>query len=429
MTTVLVLVFVTTMVLGVPIAVVMGLSGMAALVWGGTFSPLIVPQRLFSGIDSFPLMAVPFFILAAELMTGGRITDALLAFAKQLIGRARGGLAHANILMAIFFSGISGSALADAAGPGAVGIRMMRQGGYPPAYAAGIVASSSIIAPIIPPSIIMVIYALTDNSVSVGGLFMAGIVPGVLLGLALMATNHVMAVRRGYYFHEQRLSWPEFLRVSWQVFPALLLPFIILGGIHGGLFTPTEASAVAVAYALFVAKFVLRTLKWSQIPEILVRTALMTSAVLLIISMATIFAWMLTVLQIPQTVSAWIGGLGLSPVALMIAVVGFLIVCGLFIDTLPGVIILVPILAPIADAAGIPGLQFAMVVILTMTLGMITPPVGGVLFVVTVVARIEMIALARAILPFLLAELAVVLLLILFPAISLWLPGLVGLTH
>lgn len=429
MTTVLVTVFLVTMVMGVPIAVVMGVSGLAALLYGGMFSPLIVPQRLFSGIDSFPLMAVPFFILAAELMTGGRITDALLVFAKQLIGRARGGLGHANILMAIFFSGISGSALADAAGPGAVGIRMMRQGGYHPEYAAGLVAASSIIAPIIPPSIIMVIYALTDNSVSVGGLFMAGIVPGVLLGVALMITNHFVAIRRGYHFVDQRLSWAEFVRVSWQVFPALLLPFIILGGIHGGLFTPTEASAVAVAYALIIAKFVLRTLEWKQIPEILVRTALMTSAVLLIISTASIFAWMLTVLQIPQTVSAWIGGLGLPPVALMIAVVLFLIVCGLFIDTLPGVIILVPILAPIADAAGIPGIQFAMVVILTMTLGMITPPVGGVLFVVTVVAKIEMLPLARAIAPFLLAELAVVLLLILFPGISMWLPGVLGITH
>jgi len=189
MTGILIAVFVIALIIGIPVSVAMGGAGIAALLWGGTFSPMLVPQRLFSGIDSFPLMAVPFFILAAELMTGGRITDLLVRFACQLIGNVRGGLGYANVIMAIFMAGISGSALADAAGPGSVIIRMMRQAGYPVSYAAALTASSAIIAPIIPPSIIMIIYALTDSSVSVIGLFLAGIVPGLLLGLSLLVVN------------------------------------------------------------------------------------------------------------------------------------------------------------------------------------------------------------------------------------------------
>jgi len=429
MTAVLLAVFVVALVIGVPVSIAMGGAGMAALLWGGSFSPMLVPQRLFSGIDSFPLMAVPFFILAAELMTGGKITDLLVRFACQIIGNVRGGLGYANVLMAIFMAGISGSALADAAGPGSVIIRMMRQAGYHPEYGAALTASSAIIAPIIPPSIIMIIYALTDNSVSVMGLFLAGIIPGLLLGLSLVAVNWWISRRRGYTFPLPRPSWPQFFRESWKVFPALLMPVIILGGIHGGVFTPTEASAGAAVYAFFIGRFVLRTLRLDQVPRILVSTALMTSAVLLVVSMATIFAYMLTVLQIPQTVSREIAELGLSPLALLAVISLFLLICGLFLDTLPAVIILVPILAPLAQSAGIDPLHFAMVVILNLTIGMITPPVGAVLFVITIVAKIPIFTLARAILPMLFAEVAVFVLIVLFPALSLWLPNLFGYTR
>ena len=426
MTAVLVLVFVAALVIGIPVSIAMGGAGMAALVWGGTFSPLLVPQRLFSGIDSFPLMAVPFFILAAEFMTGGRITDLLVRFACQLIGNVRGGLGYANVLMAIFMAGISGSALADAAGPGSVIIRMMRQAGYPTAYAAALTASGAIIAPIIPPSIIMIIYALTDNSVSVIGLFLAGIVPGLMLGTSLLFVNWWIAKRRNFTFPMERPAWGQFLKESWKVFPALLMPVIILGGIHGGVFTPTEASAVAAVYAFFVGRFVICTLSIAQVPRILVNTALMTSAVLLVVSMASIFAYMLTVLQIPQAVSQYIASLGLSPTMLLIVVSLFLLVCGLFLDTLPAVIILVPILAPLAQNAGIDPLHFAMVVILNLTIGMITPPVGAVLFVITVVAKVPIFTLARAIIPMLAAEFFVFTLIVFIPALTLWLPNFFG---
>jgi tripartite ATP-independent transporter DctM subunit len=429
MSALLALIFGGAMLAGLPIALAMGLAGAAVLVVADIASPLIIAQRLFSGIDSFPLMAIPFFILAAELMTGGGITDLLLRFAVQAVGRVRGGLGHANILMSIFFAGISGSALADAAGPGSIIIRMMRQAGYDAPYAAAVTAAGAIIAPIIPPSIIMVIYALTDSSVSVGGLFMAGIVPGLLMGLALAVVNHLISARRGYGAGAARRGWRAFLREDWSVLPALLLPFIILGGIHGGVFTPTEASAVAVFYALLVGFAVTRTLTAAMLPGILVRTALMTSAVLLIISMASVFAWVLTSLQIPQDISRALLGLGLPRLGLLFAIAAFLLACGLVIDTLPAVIILVPILAPVATAAGIDPLQFAMVVILNLTIGMITPPVGGVLFVITVVARIPMAQIVRAIGPFLAAHLAVLTAIILFPVLSNGLPGLLGYTR
>lgn len=425
----LALLFAAGLLASLPIAIAMGLAGAVVLVVADIASPLIIAQRLYSGIDSFPLMAIPFFILAAELMSGGGITDLLLRFAVQVVGRVRGGLGQANILMSVFFAGISGSALADAAGPGSLIIRMMRQAGYAAPYAAALTASSAIIAPIIPPSIIMVIYALTDNSVSVTGLFIAGVVPGLMMAGALAVTNHLVSLRRGHGGGEARRPWGSFLREDWTVFPALLLPFIILGGIHGGVFTPTEASAVAVFYALVVGFLVTRTLTVAMLPAILVRTALMTSAVLLIISMASLFAWMLTSLQIPQDISRFLLGLGLPPLGLLVAIALFLLVCGLVIDTLPAVIILVPILAPVATAAGIDPLQFAVIVVLTLTIGMITPPVGGVLFVITIVARIPMGAIVRAIWPFLAAHLAVLAAIILFPGLANGLPALMGYTR
>lgn len=426
MSAVLFITFMLGLVIGVPVAVAMGGASLLAVLVEGRYPGLIIAQRMFAGIDSFPIMAVPFFVLAAELMTGGRITDGLLGLAQQIIGRMRGGLGHANVLMSVFFSGISGSALADAAGPGAVTIQMMRKGGYKVEYAAAITAAAAIISSIIPPSIVMVIYALSDNAVSVSALFVAGIVPGLLIGLSLMATNGFIAWKSNFALGEPRKPWRQFFRESGIVLSALPLPVIILGGIHSGLFTPTEASAVAAMYALIVVKFVLRSMTWSQLPRLFVRAALMTAAVLFIVSTASAFAWLLTVLQIPQGVTRYITGLGLPPVLLLLAITVFLLFCGLFIDTLPGVLLFVPIVAPVADAAGIHPIQTALVVVLSLTLGMITPPVGGVLFVVTVVSKVPLVQVVKAIGPFLLAELFVLLLIVLVPAVSLWLPGLLG---
>jgi tripartite ATP-independent transporter DctM subunit len=426
MTLILFGVFALTLVIGVPIAITMGLAGMLAILASDTVSPLIVAQNMFSGLDSFPLLAIPFFLLAAELMTGGAITDVLLKFAVQVVGHVRGGLGHANILTLTFFSGISGSALADAAGPGSMLIRMMREAGYAPAYAAALTASTAIVGPIIPPSIIMIIYALTDNSVSVTGLFIAGIVPGIMIALALAAVNRTISRARNYRAGESRADARTFLRTGLRAVPALLLPFIILGGIHSGVFTPTEASAVAVFYALVVGRFVYGSLTFDKIPGILVRTALMTSSVLLIVSTSAVFAWVLTVAQVPQTVASYLGGMGLGQIGLLLVINLFLLVFGIFMEPLPGVMILVPILAPLAEAAGINPLQFAIIVIFNLTLGMITPPVGGLLFVTSIVSKVPMGPMVRELWPMLGALLFVLLLLVLVPGFSTWLPALFG---
>ena len=426
MTAVLFSTFLLTMAIGVPIAVTLGLSTLIAVLWDGRFPAMLIPQKLFAGLDSFPLLAIPFFILAAEMMSGGRLTEVLLRFASACVGHIRGGLGAANILTMTFFSGISGSALADAAGPGALITRMMRQTGYHPEYAAAMTAAAAIVGPIIPPSIIMVIYALTDNSVSVAGLFLAGIVPGLMIALALMIVNHWISVRRNYRAGEERPSLAEFLLIAWRAVPALLLPFIILGGIHSGAFTPTEASAVAVFYAWFAGRFVYRTLTLDKIPAILVRSAVMTAGVMLIISTSEAFAWALTVLQIPQAATEFIVSLNLSPLAFLFTINVFLLLFGIFMEPLPGIMILVPILAPVADAMGINSLQFAMIVILNLTLGMITPPVGGLLFVTSVVSKVPMNAMVRELWPLLAAEIVVLGLLTLIPSFSTWLPNAFG---
>lgn len=426
MAAVLFTVFVIGMAAGLPIAFVMGEAGLLALAWHGKLSLLSVPQRLFDGINSFPLMAVPFFILAADLMTASGITTALLRFSNSLVGHIRGGLGHVNVVTSMLFAGISGSALADAAGPGAIEMRMMEQGGYERYYAAALSAATATIGPIIPPSIIMVIYALTDSRVTVAGLFLAGIVPGILLGLALMASNHYLSIRRRYGAAHAPEPWAERLRALWKATPILTMPAIIIGGILSGLFTPTEASAIAVFYALFVGLFVTGTLNARIIAKVLLQSGLVTSAALLIVSMASLFAWLLTLLQIPQAIAGMIGRFTRDPLAIMLIVAAFVLVCGLFIDTLPAVIILVPVLAPLSDHAGIHPLHFAMAIVLNLTIGMVTPPVGAVLFVMTSVGRLRFERLSRAILPLLVAELAVLLLVVLFPALSTTVPGWLG---
>lgn len=426
MTAALFLVFAIGLAVGLPIAFAMGGAGLVALAVEGKLSLLSVPQRFFDGINSFPLMAVPFFILAADLMTASGITTALLRFSNSLVGHIRGGMGHVNVVTSMMFAGVSGSALADAAGPGAVEMRMMEKSGYDKYYSAALSAATATIGPIIPPSIIMVIYALTDSRVTVAGLFLAGVVPGLMLGLALMAMNHWISVKRGYGAAHAPMRWAERLRALWRALPVLLMPAIIIAGILTGLFTPTEASAVAVFYALFIGLFVTRTLDARIIAKVLLQSGLVTSAALLIVSMASLFAWLLTILQIPQTIATAIGTLTTEPLLIMLIVMVFVLVCGLFIDTLPAVIILVPVLAPLSDQFGIHPLHFAMAIVLNLTVGLVTPPVGGVLFVMSSVARLRMEQLARAVMPLLLAELAVLLLVVLWSPLSTAVPAWFG---
>ena len=413
--------------LGVPIAFSLAAAALLAVALDDRYTMIVVLKEMFTGIDSFPLLAVPFFILAAELMTGGRLTEVLLRFASQFVGHRRGGLGHANVLSLTFFSGISGSALADAAGPGSMLIKMMDKAGYSKAYAAALTASTAVVGPIIPPSIIMIIYALQDDRVSAGALFMAGLLPGFLIAVAMMIVNQIISTRRHYRADALRPTAREMVRNTINAIPALLLPVIILGGIRAGIFTPTEASVVAVVYAMLCGAFIYRSLHWRNLPSIFSRSAILTASVLLIVAASAAFAWVLTIENVPQTLAQWITALDVSPLALLLLINVLLLIFGIFIEPLPGVMVLVPILAPVAHAAGIDPVHFAMIVIYNLTLGMITPPVGGLLAVTSAVSKVPMGALVRELRPFLLAHLVVLLIVTLVPVLSTWLPYSSGL--
>lgn len=426
MTLTLFIAAVVLMTLGFPVAFALAMSASLAVLVGGRYPQLIVFKEMFTGIDSFPLMAVPFFILAAEIMSGGALTTVLLRFAAQFVGHLRGGLGYANILSLTLFSGISGSALADAAGPGSMMVKMMEKAGYSRAYAAALTASTAIVGPIIPPSIIMIIYALQDEQVSVGGLFIAGFIPGLLIAFAMAVVNWRVCRQRDYRSREAQPSGREMLVNSFKAIPALGLVVLILVGIRFGIFTPTEASVVAVFYALVCGKWVYGTLEWKALPHIAARSALLTASVLLVVAASAAFAWVLTVEGVPQQLAQTIVGWNLSPVTFLIAVNVLLLLFGIFMEPLPGVMILVPILAPISAALGIDPIHFAMVVIVNLTLGMITPPVGGLLFVTSVATKVPLKDLTRELPWFLLAHLIVLILLTFVPAISTWLPHALG---
>ncbi len=412
--------------IGVPVAFSLGLSTLAAIVLGTDFPLFVLLKETFSGIDSFPLMAVPFFILAAELMSGGSLTEVLLKFAAQFVGHKRGGLGYTNVGALTFFSGISGSALADAAGPGSMMIKMMDKAGYDRSYAAALTAATAIVGPIIPPSIIMIIYALQDESVSVGKLFVAGLIPGVVIAAGMCVVNWKISMKRSYRGVGERPGWREMVATSFKAIPALLLPILILGGMRAGWFTPTEASVVAVFYALVCGKWIYRTLEWKAVPDILARSALLTASVLIIIGLSNAFAWVLTIEGVPQKLAEWMIAQNFSAFTFLIAVNIFLLIFGIFIEPLPGVMVLVPILAPVAAKLGIDPIHFAMIVIYNLTLGMITPPVGGLLFVTSNVSRVPLNDLVRELKPFLIAHGVILLLITFIPALSTWLPRVLG---
>nr|WP_319391133.1 TRAP transporter large permease [uncultured Cohaesibacter sp.] len=425
MGSILIILFFATLFVGVPVAFTMGIAGLSAIYIDGTLNPLVAAQRMFGGIDSFPLMAVPFFILASELMTACGLTNSLLRFANAMVGHVRGGLGHVNVLVSMLFAGISGSALADAAGPSAIVMKMMREAGYDKNYAGALSAATATIGPIIPPSILAVVFAISTKGVTVAGLFLAGIVPGALLGLALAISNHFISVKHGYRGREERASCREMAQSVLYAVPALAMPLIILGGILFGVFTPTEAGAVASAYALLLG-LIMRAFTFDSLYQAFARAAIVTSSVFLIVAMASIFAWLLTYLQIPQELAKMISMITTNRVGVLIILAFFALVCGFFIDTLPALIVLTPVLGPIAYNAGIDPLQFGMMLVLNLTIGMITPPVGPVLFVIATVGKLRIEGLFKAVLPLLFAELVVLMLVIFVPSVSTFVPHLFG---
>ena len=381
--------------------------------------------RLYSGIDSFPLMAVPFFILAGEIMNVGGVTASIVRFSQTMIGHVRGGLAHVNILSSVLFAGLSGSAVADTSALGKMLVPAMEKNGYSRRFAAAVTAVSSVIGPIIPPSGIMIIYAFVMN-VSVAGLFAAGIVPGLLVCTGLMGMTAVLAKRRGFPVSSEKATWSVRGRTFLQTLPALLTPIILLGGILAGVFTPTEAAAVAATYALLVSLFVMRSLRFADLKQVFVNAALQSGVILLIVGAAVSFAWIIAVSGMAESMAESMQGITDNPLLLLLLLNLLLFVVGMFLDAGPAILILGPVLAPVFIGLGIDPLHFAIVMCVNLTVGLATPPMGLVLFVAASVSGEKPDRIAAEMAPFLAIEVVVIFLITYFPALSLTIPRLLG---
>lgn len=417
-------VFGVTLLLGFPVAFCLGITSLAVLL--ATDVPLnLMAQRIFTGMDSFPLMAVPFFVLAGEMMNVGGTTQRLISLANVLVGRIRGGLAHTTVVSAMFLSGISGSAVADASALSSVLIPGMVQKGYGKGFAAAITASAAVMGPTIPPSILMVILGVTTG-LSIGALFAAGMLPGVLQGLAMMVMAYYYALKYDYPRDDTPLSATRLVREFASAGPALLAPVIIIGGILAGAFTPTEAAVVAVFYALILGMLVYKELRVRDLVSILVNTGVTTSVLLLIIGMANIFAWVLTAEQIPQKVAQLLLGISKDPYVVLLLINLVLLIVGMFMEAGAAIVILAPTLLVVAQTVGIHPLHFGFVMVLNLSIGLITPPVGILLFVVCGITGYPFSLVTRWAMPFLGANLATLALVTYVPDLILWIPRLFG---
>ncbi|MDH5531207.1 MAG: TRAP transporter large permease, partial [Paracoccaceae bacterium] len=386
----------------------------------------IAGKVLMDGLyQSFILLAVPLFIVAANIMNAGTISDRLLSFCVALVGRFRGGLGHVNVVASLIFSGMSGSAVADAAGIGKIIIQMMTKSGhYTRGYAAAITAASATIGPIIPPSIPMVLYALVSNT-SIGYLFLGGIIPGLLMGAVLMAMNTYLSHRRGFAL-EEPVPLSELPRRTANAFPALLMPAILLYGIYGGVTTPTEAAAVAAFYALILAAFFYRALSFRALYGILVESARSSAAVGLVIGGALILNYVVASENIPSILAQRLVGLDIDPILFLLGVNLLLLLLGCVLDATTIILVIIPLFLPTCRELGIDLVHFGVVAVVNCMIGLITPPYGILLFVLNAVTRIPLSEIIREIWPFLGALLTALLILVLFPSLVLWLPRLLG---
>jgi tripartite ATP-independent transporter DctM subunit len=422
------LVFVLLLLAGVPIAFTIGLAAFAALAVSldpGSASTVLA-QRLATGLDSFALLAIPFFILSGNLMNRGGIAARLVDLAKVVVGRLPGGLAYVNVLANMLFGAVSGSAAASAAANGGFMAPLMKKEGYDRDFGAAVNISSSVTGLLIPPSNVMVVYSLASGGVSIAALFVAGYIPGILLGLALMAVGGVIAKQRGYPVGE-RIG----LAQSWRIFlasiPSLALVVLIMGGIILGWFTPTEASAVAVLYTFVLAVLIYREIKWTELPKLITDSAATTAIVLLLIGASMGMSWVMSSANIPQAVSAVLLEITENKLLFLLIVNILLLVVGTFMDMTPAVLIFTPILLPVAQKFGIDPVHFGLMMIFNLCIGLCTPPVGSVLFIGCSVAKTTIRQVLRPLLPFFAAMVIVLLLVTYVPALSLWLPQLLGL--
>ena len=416
-------VFLITLFLGFPVAICLALTAVSGLLFQDL--PLIVVvQRMFQGFNSFSLLAVPFFVLAGELMNKCGITQRLIDFSYMLVGRIPGGLAHANIAASMFFGGISGSAVADTAAIGSIMVPGMIRNGYHAGFSAAVTAASSTMGPIIPPSILMVIMGVTTG-MSIGGLFMAGLVPGFMLGVGMMIYSYFVAIRDNYPKDPNPLTFRRILRELYNAGPALLAPAIIMGGIMFGCFTPTEAAAVAVLYALFLG-MCYRVLTLKALYEVFSSSVITTATLLLIIGTANAFAWLLAAEQIPNQLAAMIQSITTNKFAILMLLNLLLLFVGMFLEGGAAIIILAPTLLNVATSVGIEPLHFGMIMVLNMAIGLLTPPLGVCLFVICGVTKLDLSYVIKSVIPFVFVEFAVLLLITYIPPLCLTIPRVLG---
>ena len=383
---------------------------------------LVLPQKMFGAMDSFPLMAVPFFVLVGQVMNTGGVTHRIFDFANALVGHFRGGLAQVNVVASLMMSGMSGSAVADASGLGQVEIEVMRKEGYDPAFAAAVTAASATVGPIVPPSIPLVVVGAITNT-SIAQLLVAGLLPGLVMTLAMCLLVAVIA-RRDDLPTRPRATLGHLGRSFARAFPALLAPVLLVGGILFGIFTPTEASAVAAVYAIVIAMFWYRELDLAGLYRVAVESAISVGAIFFIIAGAATVSWLLTYLNVPQTLAAALGGLIGTPWLLMLAIISFLLLVGCFLESNAALILVAPLLMPIGVAAGFEPVHLGTIMVLVLMLGLITPPVGMNMFIVMAIADISLGRYTRAILPFFGILLSATLLIAFVPWISLLVPQL-----
>lgn len=415
--------FLILLVIGVPIAFAIGLAALVPIVLQGNIPLTLVVSRMFGGIDSFPLMAIPFFVLTGTLAVACKLTDRIAALAAWMVGRMRAGLAHVNIVASMLFGGVTGSAVADAAATGSMMIPAMKSQGYPASYSAAVTAASSVIGSIIPPSTMMIIYGFLTG-VSTGRMFLGGVIPGILIGLALMAVAYLQAVRLGIGHNADTSprTFGSFLAILKDSGPAMLVPVIIIGGIVGGFFTPTEAGVVAVVTILLLGALVYRGFTLAGLRKAFLSAAYTTAMVMMILAASTVFANLLTRARFQATLIEFLGAVSTVPEVQMLLILAILLFLTLFIDATAVLIMFAAPLSAVCAALGFDRIHSGILIIIACLIGGVTPPVGTLLFIAAGIARISILEAAKAILPFVLALIAVNILLLFAPFLITWLP-------
>ena len=421
MLAILTLVFLALLTIGVPIAFSMGLGVVASFMYGMPRGMMNIPTKIFAGLDSFSLMAIPFFILAGDLMTASGISRKLIDFADLLVGWIRGGIALVTVVACVIFASVCGSAAASTSAIGGIMISSMSEKGYAKGFTACLVASGGTIGPIIPPSILAVLYG-SATGLSVGALFIAGVIPGLVLAGALVVVSLLYARKHPEIAQvAHRMNFSEGVRVCVAALPALFMPVIIIGGILSGIVTATEASGVACIYGIIVG-FCNRSLTVKKCWKVFGKSAASVSKLMIIVGVATLFGWILSVRQFPAMAANFMTSVSDNPYVIMLLIIGFLIIIGFFMETVAALIILVPVLYPLGQQIGFDPIHYAMIIIVSLLFGAITPPVGILLYITSNIAGIKFQEALKYIWPFIFAFLAVIFLLVIFPSLSVWLP-------